>query len=98
MAKKAEPFLGIKLWQALLGLVGSGIFIFAFAYQQISADVGQKRDIQEHEEALEKVDTTLAEHDQQIDQVDDQYRMLQQDLGYLKGQQQQILEAIKAKR
>ena len=94
MTKKVEPLFGIKLWQVLLGLAGSAIFIFSFAYQQISADVNQGRDITEYGEKLEEVEATLETHDQDIEQTERQYMMIQQSLGGI----QEALKEMKGRR
>lgn len=82
----------------ILACAGGGIALFTFIYQSVAADVGQKRDISETQEDVAEIAVTVKEHSEEIEQVDRQYDMIQQDMGYLKGQQQEILNAIKQKR
>ena len=92
MAKKADPW-----WKnpvaIISGLVGCFTF-FGIVYHQVAADVEQKRDIQEHAQELEKVEATLSEHDQAIEQTERQYMMIQQTLGGMA----ETLKEMKGKR
>jgi len=65
MAKKVVPWFQSP--QVLISVAVGLTSLFGFIYVQVAADVGQKRDIQEHEEELEKLSEALTEQDREIE-------------------------------
>ena len=96
-------------WRGPVGLAAGFVTIvtaIGLVYNSISADANMKRDIKENEQAIEELEeehtsdleavrNDVEAQEQETEKYYQQQQLIQQDLGYLKESQKEILNALK---
>ena len=87
----ADPtkITGLIIGLCAIGVYVGGVFV-AYAKQQAKID--------EHDQAIGELDENLTEQEREAKNYYVQQQLIQQDIGYIKEGQKQILEAIQKRK
>ena len=84
--------------QTIISILVGLTALFSWVANSIIADAKQSAKIEETSKKLEEIDDTVKDQDNQLEQAQLQYSLIQKDIAAIEKSQQQILEALKSKR